>query len=60
MIHNLINKAIQEIPAFAEYVAQIEDQSKTPDKDLQDIELILQGHTSQQVYDFMPRFISLL
>lgn len=56
----LIQKAIKEIPKFRNYIEQIKKESTTPKKDLQALEFILQNHTSKQVFDFMPRFISLL
>lgn len=56
----LINKACEEIKDFKKYIDIIQDTSQTPIEDLKSLELILVNHTTQQVFEFMPRFISLL
>ena len=56
----LIQQAIKEIPKFRNYIEQIKTESTTPREDLQALEFILQNHTIKQVYDFLPRFVSLL
>lgn len=55
-----INKACEQIPQFNEYINIIKEQSTEPIKDLNDLELILRTHTTEQVFEFLPRFISLL
>lgn len=55
-----IRQAIEVIPDFKNYINIIKERSDTPEEDLQSLEFILCGHTVKQVYDFLPRFISLI